>query len=418
MHARSAAKTRPDPAATAVPAPRRPPSIASSAPSVQADPQPITHRARDKRPYRQRTLEELAQLIVRDRDADAVREVNDHRCVCRLAGGPPLRPAEFIAALNQTPRIRNLLRNDATALDNAYNDTIDMLCNLRTATHGDGRDCRNFYGMFLHRLAPSCSPSVLTAPPPSPPASAPQALEDELRQARVFQACLIDGHHWACLEASRKTEPTRSRYIWSCRGGLLTLWMPRSMNGRQRRLWLETNVPDADARRPGEQQRVQEFVNRLLPAAQRLPLDTLTDRPGHAIADLSRLIQIEGLAQAVAREKAAHLDAQRPSMRTLGASALCELVLCIFENLRHELHGQKELAERFARRPSSISLFGGSNWRLESGRRPPDLWINTAQVTAAVPAFAEAAREAGVWDRVQRILAFARPSPRKGDGHA
>jgi hypothetical protein len=371
-------------------------------------------RKRHDRPYRQWTVEALAELIVAQAEAQAIHEVCDHRYLCQFAGSPPLRPPEYLLALNDSPRIHMLFRGNPEGRKYAYDQTIDLL--WRVPANGcDGRDCRKLYSMFLHNLHRArAGESGTERIGPADPLSA------EIEEAQVFQRCLSLNHYFACREALRGFDPSRSRYLWSCRGGQLTVWLPKHVTGEARARFLTRLVPDVNAARPGERERVQAMIDAVFPRAKALPLDEIgagMGEPAAPMPDLGRLIQLDGLEETLAREKAMNLSGLRPSIRALGAPAVYQIVLCFLENRLTRKYTQKELARRFGCSPSAASHFAGDQWRLQSGGPPSDLYANLAELLASVEVFVEAVKAAGMWDRVQQTLDLIPLRKRKGAGH-
>lgn len=114
-------------------------------------------------------------------------------------------------------------------------------------------------------------------------------------------------------------------------------------------------------------------------------------------------LEVHGLADVVAREKAANLEAQRPAIRVLGATRLAALVHLVFEQLAADELNLAHVAERFGVNRATMTRFAGIRWQ-RGLAGVPDLWANTAQVLGHSERFVAAAHAAGVWPGVQQAL--------------
>ena len=188
------------------------------------------------------------------------------------------------------------------------------------------------------------------------------------------------------------------------------------MSGRRCRRWLEANFPDVDPKRPGERDRLQGRVDRLLARRRVLSLDRLSRSGGQVPAHHSRPesaddTSVHGLAAVVAGEKAENLEAQRPSIKVLGGPTVKRLVETVFESLATNQHKAETIARTFGLSKATFSRFAGCHWRRDSGASGesavPDLWRNTAHILASCEEFVAVARQAGVWDRIRRVIGAA-----------
>ena len=53
---------------------------------------------------------------------------------------------------------------------------------------------------------------------------------------------------------------------------------------------------------------------------------------------------------------------------------------------------------------STLSRFAGSRWNISTSERCPDLWSNLARVLANNKYFTKAAKDYGIWDKVQKTI--------------
>jgi hypothetical protein len=192
------------------------------------------------------------------------------------------------------------------------------------------------------------------------------------------------------------------------------------MTARECRSWLKANAPDAGPIRPFERYRIQSLIDELL--VRRLigsfdqfgyrPEDITTPRPVPTDPALPDGAEIS-LRDAVAEEKAANVDKQRPAIRALGAMTVARLVRRIFDDLGDGGIEDSRLAAEFGLSKASFSRFAGSRWpsRMDEGAETaiPDLWRNTAWVLSGIPTFVAAGRTTGLRDRLQQVLHLTQP---------
>ena len=356
--------------------------------------------------YDHLSIRELAERIVAS-DRAALRELHDARPLFQLENGQPLLLAQFIERLTDTLWARNLAGGDEGLLEYAYDLTVDKYAHIPKDPPGGSRgrqhvpDCRRAFRSFV-RVMNELTPSKRSG----------TAVQDEILAARILQRRVVCAFRLACLDARRAANRGRSRYAWRVNGRVIYVWMPRNIHHLQRRAWLEENVADVDPCRPGERCRVQGVIDDWLGLASHVSIEGSADNlashracdsPVHAL--IEEEVTAQGLANVVAEEKAANIDAQRPAIRALGRSQLKQLILRIFNNLAQEAYEENRLAEAFRLSRATLTRFAGRRWKRDVDGRIPDLWANTAQTLAAHACFMEAAEAAGVWDNVELILA-------------
>ena len=354
-------------------------------------------------------LLDLVTCILRG-DVDALRNLHDHRPLFRSQDGRYVRLVEYVTLLCETPLAHRWCGGDDTVLEQAANLTVDKFSNLPTEagssrdTRARGPDCRHYFRAFVEYATVRFKLD--------PPAS---AMDAEIAAARMLQK-LVDRHvRLSCLESWRRAQRLVRRYIWQIDGQALYIWLPVEMLGGRCRRWLEAHVPDVELERPGEQDRVQAVVDRLLSLPKFLSLDQ-AHRTAPDVAcrrdPVGALIEEEtagrGLAQTVAEEKAENIGQQRPAIRQLGPDKLRQLIQEVFESLVRGDYRSDRIASRFGLSEATFSRFAGSRWRGD-GTEPvrgsvPDLWVNTARTLSRHPDFVAAAQQAGVWKRVEEVL--------------
>jgi hypothetical protein len=367
---------------------------------------PSTGRTR----YGKMALVELGERIAEKGDKDALREVLENRFFFHHLHKSIVRPVEYIASLKDNKIARRWCGYDDRILEDAYDLTIDKFFNIPAENQENfeqsgppGPDCRYYYKAFAQyarrRLAQKRPANTIEA---------------ELIAAEMLRRLIARHFHLSCLEAQRRAYELRRRYMWELDGLTLYIQLPIELPGRQCRKWLETNISDVDPKRPGEQDRVQAVVDRLLMrrkivsihyirgGVENIPADTETI-PATAEQDIS----VNGLAETVACEKAENIKRHRPAIRLLGPQKLKQLIHMIFAKLARGQYEEGKIADQFGLSRATFSRFAGSRWRRSCNdtivSTVPDLWINTANTLAGHTNFVRAAQSAGVWKRVSQI---------------
>ena len=210
------------------------------------------------------------------------------------------------------------------------------------------------------------------------------------------------------LEAWREANPFWSRYQWRSNGRSLTVWMPASMSGAERRAWLEKNIPASFFDLPEWRSFIQQHVEQNLVREHFIPLDALENDQEVSQDGLGCQPGEDwglSLAEAVAREKAQNIQKQRRAIRKLGPESLSELVRQVFLDLDAGEYEQKQVAARFGLSEATLSRFAGTDWRQKDteDQQVPDLWRNTAQVVSQIPMFREVAEEVGMLHRIEEV---------------
>ena len=356
------------------------------------------------RPYAATPLTQLVADIVQRSDRQALQELHDHRPLFRGVAGVPMLMGDFLLELRERDITFRWCGRDPVTVDHAYDLTLAKFLNL-PADGIDGPDCRHYYGAFYDYTVARFQ----QLPPPDP-------ITAETRAAALLQQLVTRHFYLSCLESRRRALKLVRRYRWRVNGAALVVWLPVEMTGKRCRNWLEANVTDVDPTRPGERDRVQGIVDRLLARRRVLSLDRLSQSELRSAAQGDRLgsgddIFARGLAAVVADEKAENLADQRPSIRALGGPAVKRLVETVFESLAGDGYRADRIAGTFGLSKPSFSRFAGCRWTRDSGASGkediPDLWKNTAHVVASHEDFAAVAQRAGVWDQVRRALGAA-----------
>ena len=343
-------------------------------------------------------LTELAQLIVEKSDRQALDEILTRRRICRLQNGQRFLLGEYLYFLKELEAGPN--EKDAKAIslaERAYDLTLEKFINLPTDSSQDGPDCRHYYSAFLKAFSLSRGRKPTSS-----------QLRAESRAEGLLKGLVARHFRLSKLEAWREANPFWSRYQWRSNGRSLTVWMPASMSGAERRAWLEKNIPASFFDLPEWRSFIQQHVEQNLVREHFIPLDALENDQEVSQDGLGCQPGEDwglSLAEAVAREKAQNIQKQRRAIRKLGPESLAELVRQVFLDLDAGEYEQKRVAARFGLSQATLSRFAGTDWRQKDteDQQVPDLWRNTAQVVSQIPMFREVAEEAGMLHRIEEV---------------
>jgi hypothetical protein len=353
-----------------------------------------------ERPLAMVPLIDLFARIGHHGDRAALDELHQYRPVFRYGDGKPLRFAEYLDRLRQGRTARAWSRNVALG---AYDLTLDKFFNLpdtsRPRKRGDGPDARLYFrALHKHVLRRIRDRNV------------DGQLDRERLAAHCFQGFVWRHFHLSLLDCVGRNPLTR-RFTWMVKGYELILRVPRHMSKEACCRWLAANAADVQPGRDGEKARLQALVDQRLGVPRICSLVAALVAGEAALAvdlplpwSVAQDVDVKGLAQAVADEKARALACQRPSIRRLAPPTLRRLVRTVFAALANDEYQERAVAAAFGLKRPTVSRFAGRDWANEPGRAIPDLWLNTATVLAAHAVFVEAAKDAGVWDSVERVL--------------
>ena len=356
------------------------------------------------------SLKSLASLVVQDGNGEALEELFS-RTLFQTGQKKQLRITDYLQTLRSWASGRTWRTPKAhETADVAYNITLDKFSNLSgtpaiqcTEIHAStqekkpkGPNCRLYWKAFHDRL----EAGLIKEPPKS-------ELEQEARATALLKGFIWRHFLFSLLEAERTTNDFWSRYNWSIGDRSISVWLPKSLKGTERRKWLEKNIKDPDPERHGERDRIQAIISHRLVSMAFVPLqENIGKDPTDSII---RKISgghefISSLARFVADEKSGDIRNQRRSIRKMGKDNLHQLVLRIFVDLEAGEYQDQQVASEFGLSKATFSRFAGSQWHASENKAIPDLWMNTAQVLSTQPDFREAAIEAGVWNEVEKTL--------------
>lgn len=365
----------------------------------------------DRIDYGKLTLLQLAERIADGSDREALKELHDERVIFYDRRKNTVHLAEYIAGLMNTKIAKFWSGGDTQVLEDAYNLTLDKFFNIPTRQANSwqqgpqGPDCRYTFKAFI-----ICAKDKLQQE--EPPVNAAEA---EIILAEILRRLITWHFLLSCLEAKRRAQKLRRRYMWSVNGEAIYLWLPLELSGQRCREWLEANISDVDPRRPGEKYRVQAIVDRLLTKRTIFYLselgrigEKLPPSPYSVPPIIQDEISVIGIAEVVATEKAENIKQQRPAIRLLGKDKLKQLIRTVFTRLAYADYVEKDIARCFGLSAATFSRFAGAHWKQYRDdilvSVPPDLWRNTAQVLSCHPDFVIAAQKAGVWKQVSDVL--------------
>jgi hypothetical protein len=348
------------------------------------------------------SLHELARRVAEFGDATALSELHQ-RTTFLINGTQLVCLVMFVDYLH-----RQAFDHGNGYADRAYDLTIDKFSRLDDPSPhklGDagptyftgiaGPDCQHYFKAFVRYL--DRKQSVLARM---------SALEREVFEAKALQM-LVRRHFFLSLREAQRTA-FMTRYVWHLPAGNLTLLMPRSLVGRARRRWLEAHVPDADPTRSGEQMRVQAIIDARVGQSQigAFGQEHLWMRPAPIPGTDVFSVSADGLADAVAKEKTASLQDQRPAIRALGPVKLQTMIHQIFDDLADQRYCLADVAKQYGLSKATLSRFAGTRWDHGGGHMinaMPDLWLNTARVIGSDPDFVDAAKRAGIWQQIKQL---------------
>jgi len=236
--------------------------------------------------------------------------------------------------------------------------------------------------------------------------------EKEALAVKTLQQMAVRHFIYCIKESSRSLNPLRSRYQWHLDGTIIIVWMPVTITGNNRRLWLEEHIDDPNPNRPDEKQRIQQIIDSELGFGEVSHMGNFK----YTLSADCRLEEIQpantddetgvsDMAKAVVDEKAKNIHLMRPSVRILGRTKLRKLITRIFEQITEGCYEEKTLAQRFGLSQSSLTRFAGRRWQISTNSRPPDLWSNLAQLLSKNgTVFSSMAKACGIWKDVQEVI--------------
>ena len=349
-----------------------------------------------KTDYHTMSIIRLAECIV-DSDREALCEFHDNRRIFRFEKNESLLLAEFIDTLCNSRWALGLAGHNYNLIEKTYDHLIDRFSNIPCDDYPQGSDCRYYFDAFLTSIHRLFKQNNVENP-----------LQKELLSVKALQNRVLHHFKYCLKESARDLNPLRTRYQWDVSGSTIIVWMPVFIAGNNRKAWLEEHILAPDPANPTEKYRIQQIIDRELgmPAFEDYEYcrenfgehDSRYSLPGQEIID------VKGLASAVADEKVENINSLRPAIKALGKQKLGNLIRCIFRDISYDSYEEKSIAHRFGISQSTLTRFAGSRWQISAFERCPDLWSNLARVLAGNTDFTEAAKQYGLWDKILKTI--------------
>ena len=354
------------------------------------------------------TLLQLIERIADSGDPGALEELHGERKIFYDQQKNTIHLAEYLAVLMNSRLAKFCCGGDSQIIEDAYNMTLDKFFNIPARQASiqqqgpQGPNCRYYFNAFV-----KCAKKKLKENPPA------NAIEADIISAEILRRLITWHFFLSCKEAKRRAQKLRRRYMYEKDGRKIYLWLSWELGGHCRQ-WLQTNIPDIDPHRPGEQQRVQAIIDKLLRETKIYYLSELNNvdeklppSPYSVPSSIRDQITVKGLAEAVATEKAENINQQRRTIRQLGKAKLKQLIRTVFTQIGNDRYIEKDVACRFGLSLSTLSRFAGSHFHFtldnDTVTQVPALWRNTAGVLSSHPDFVIAAEKAGVWKQVYHM---------------
>jgi hypothetical protein len=210
-------------------------------------------------------------------------------------------------------------------------------------------------------------------------------------------------------EAKRR-ESTSSRYALTDHGKSFEVYVPRDLYGLKRRQRMTQIAASVDPTVADARAQIQQLVDQQIGTRQ---VHSLDDKVAAGLAvnqllpwPLEYGLSVEGLIETTRQEKEAMSPFLPPSFQKLGREKRWNLITEVLEILAT---GQplelSKLAAKYAMNKVSLwRLCNNMAWDEDGEPHVPLLYRNIASLLAQYRPWVEAAKAAGVWDRVDDIV--------------
>ncbi len=355
-----------------------------------------------KKPYKQKPLVELICDIIYCFDFDALNELHENRTLFRYKHRKSLVLVDYLYCLSQSKTTASYCNSDKLLTEQAYDLTMAKFFEIpaqnSTGLETNGTDCRYYFRAFMNYFQKKYKLDDI------------DSLETELRCASQLQSFVTRHFYLSCLECIRRQKRLYRRYIWRLDNCKMSLWMPTEMTGNMCRKWLDKNINDLNPGNVGQKDRIQQIIYDRLGRRKLISLDSckalIPDKRDYQ-NPVTESLSADGLAGLVSQEKSETINTLNYKIASLGTDRLKHLITDIFENILTGKSQDGQIACKYDIDKVTFSRFAGTKWsnrdKFDAGTIPV-LWKNTAGVLACDDRFVEAAKNAGLWQRIQKIF--------------
>jgi len=303
----------------------------------------------------------LVTAIIENSDAEALNELHEYRTPFSYGKLRHLRLSEFLLTLKEKAPIK-----EEEFKEHGYNLALSKF--LDFPSNDSQTDCRKYFKVALDALHKRSWSSELEA---------------EKRLGQILQY-LASKHFEYALKEARRSIGHFSRYKWELSDGSITVMMPKTLVGAERREWLKSYFPHIEkvsaSLKHIVQSKIDEAFDHLAVHLDSYEGERLADTHIKMPWDYMDDLGINDLAIAVSEEKADTITSQRQAIQELGADQLKNLILRIFDAVAHNESTDGKIAHEFGLSKATFSRFAGRKWT-----QIPDLWKNTASILAHHP---------------------------------
>jgi len=348
------------------------------------------------------SIVELAELIVENSDAAALKELAEKRTPI-YHKDKWISLVRFIDQLRQSKKRFKFAFGTSAEVDDITGQAVKILYTRFTNLPGnEGPDCRNRYRELLRQIQVENASAEEHS----------QLVIERIAQEKL-RSLLINQFVHCLKEANREANEFFRRYTWQVDHGKIELLRPVWISTGEFRLWLEENTKDCRLEDQQARKRIQDKIYDEFGRGGRYSLA----KAAHLADDPPKLDSpVNILAELTADKKVAELKSLRPSIRALGPVKIRLLVLEILYGLTHDSYRDIETAKNFGLSKAALSRFAGSRWGKGKDLSPPDLWRNVFEVAAGDAKFTEAIVGLGIKGAIEKILGLDTTGEVKGNG--
>ena len=340
--------------------------------------------------YSRLSTVELAELVVENSDAAALKELAEKRKLI-FYKDKWISLLEFIDRLTKFKFRFKYAFGTEIEIEDITSQAKGILYARFTNLFGDGGpDCRNQYRAFLYQIRGFGEDS-----------NSYYRLERERFAGKKLRSLVFKHFKHCLLEANREANEFFSRYTWRAEKLEIELKRPVWISTKEFRTWLEENTKDFRLESREARTRIQDKIYQAFGRGGFHPLEDAAleaDEPEKPVST------VNVLARLVADKKVAEFKSLRPTIRFLGKKKVKKLVVKILDGLTQGGYKDADITEEFGLLKPTLSRFAGSRWGKGKDSSVPDLWRNVAEVAAGDARFTEAIVGQGLKGIIERIL--------------